>query len=132
MTPSYQRTTDSTQIEWSCDECRTPVLNGDGAVWLPIADLRRASDEAGTHPAARTTMTIADIVALPDGPHWVISHGACSAPESPWDGSYWIDVDRIRTERDLLWWTRHLYGKQWFPETDWDSVISRGISTRDA
>lgn len=131
MTEAYQRTPDTTQIEWVCEVCHFPIATFGGAIWLPVEEVREASRSARYAEPRSTDGTMAEtlqqILDGPNGPTWRITHWSCSAPDDIADGSYYIEVDRIGDLESLMRWTVHLMDKPWLHETDWSCVISRVV-----
>jgi hypothetical protein len=44
---------------------------------------------------------------------------------------YWIDLDRIKTQRDLLEWVHHLSGKAWVTNRHIRQFIARVFKYRE-
>lgn len=58
---------------------------------------------------------------------WLAWHGNCDpAPRS--SSWYFIEVERIRTTADLLWWTAHLLEKGWIQSTNWGDIIRQHVN----
>ena len=118
--------TTSTRITWTCQHCRKPIKDGTG--WITI-ERSEAWQHARDVKAWRDSLedprfiTGTKLDALPDKPRWNITHSTCDEVEDV--TGYTIDIDRIRTERDLLSWSAHLLGKTWIQHTDWHRVIRK-------
>lgn len=115
---SYQRRGQQAAIQWTCDVCTYPIEDSRGAVWLSWEDLNRSLPDR-RQPRVRTAI---DVMSAPDGPRWRITHDSCVHP-TDLEGGYWIAVEELRTDRDLLSWTAHLMEKNWLYETNWDQVL---------
>lgn len=126
-------------IAWICQHCREPIA--DGAGWITICqrqvwqrrDAVRAWRENGRkadeeHQGGRIGRLIsaADLEAFPDPILWEITHKDCD-PNPDRASDYWIAIERIRTEADVLSWSAHLFGKRWFQDTAWDRIIRKAI-----
>ena len=110
-----------------CGECRRVVADGDGYLCVRFGDIRRYWSEKAeweeAHPGSMHRL--AEILTMPDEITWRVYHVRCD----PLDGldSYQIDVERIRTWRQLARWTSDLMAKNWLAHSDWDHLL-RGIA----
>lgn len=93
-----------------------PIADGDGYLCAEWTLIRYAQKEMGSGSS---------ILGAP----WRSVHSACDS-QLP-DASYAIEVGRIRTAEQALWWTLHLMGKEWFEATDWEtSIESSGLTSK--
>ena len=120
--------TTSTRITWTCKHCRKPIKDGTG--WITIAQSavwQWQRDEKAWRESREDPhwLTGKDLDARPDEPRWNVVHSKCDAEDTGTD--YTINIERIRTERDLLSWSAHLLGKTWIQHTDWHRVIRKAI-----
>lgn len=115
------------EIEAICEECRTPIANGEGSAWVDGIAARatvRAGREARQARAARDVqadrhtpnddglppaLPLGEDVQRPGPARWRVQHYTC-APQSQ-AGVYDIAVVNLRTWRDLVTWTAHLAGR---------------------
>lgn len=110
-------------IVWRCDACHDTIGDGEGYLTVDMHAARRATvgmiqwdaDHRGR------IMSASQIAGRPGPARWRCYHDTCAVPPSI--GAYCIDVDEARTCRSLLRWTAHLSPKNWYPGTDWVSVI---------
>lgn len=111
------------RLEWECERCGFPIADGAGAVRIDLAEVRDA--EAAGEPV----MTSWDDIIQQDyfyPAQWMARHIACDDIDGPF---YAIDVERIRTPEQMLWWTAHLMEKRWLTFTNWRGIIRhRGVS----
>jgi hypothetical protein len=63
---------------------------------------------------------------LEDDIPWRAFHQSCDP--DPHAGTYWVDVESIRTWQDVLKWTLHLNEKAWVQHTNWDAILRRLIA----
>ena len=126
-------------ITWTCQHCHEPIADGKG--WITIdqrevwqrRDAVKAWREEGRkadeeHQPGRVGRLIhpADLKTFPDPIRWEVTHETCD-PNPDRGTDYWIGIERIRTEADLLSWSAHLFGKRWFQDTAWDRIIRKAI-----
>lgn len=139
--------TESKTITWTCQHCRKPIADGKG--WITICQRevwqRRHAVKAwekAQHEAAKerrdestgrigSLLYAADISGYPDPIRWERTHEACD-PNPDRSSDYWIAIERIRTEADVLSWSAHLFEKRWFQDTAWDRIIRKAIGNHDA
>ncbi|HEV8534861.1 MAG TPA: hypothetical protein VGR87_03960 [Candidatus Limnocylindria bacterium] len=96
-------------IQWRCGRCSEVIDDGDGYIVIAFSEIR-------AHLAMRT---------LPGARGWRVVHRRCD--RWPRDG-YEINVERIRTARDLADWTRHLAEKAWLARSNWTELSRRAAS----
>lgn len=119
------------QIEYRCGVCREPVDDGEGSIWVSMAEVHRSKEEAEREIVERRTTPTAEYVAsrlvsvadLPEDTRarWRVTHNACS--EGDGTGEYWFDVGRARTWHELVDWSAHLLEKDWLVHTRWDGFL---------
>lgn len=132
----------SKRIVWTCQHCHGPIADGSG--WITICQRevwqRRQAVKAwekAQHEAAKESrdestgrigrlLCAADIMGYPDPVRWERTHEACD-PNPDRGSDYWIAIERIRTEADVLSWSAHLFEKRWFQDTAWDRIIRAAI-----
>lgn len=125
MQEGYQPARTDSQIEWICDVCKKPIDNILGGVWITHPDIREASRRS-TSPEG--PMSIIEILALPDGPKWHVTHDSgCTIYKETQPGAYWLPIESLRSHTAVLKWTGHLLGKNWLAETNWDDIIERAV-----
>lgn len=121
------------ELDWLCLQCKRPIADGEGDLLIRSSDLRafrRGQAELASKGTAFTVdgaeelrvVSVQDMVDAPDAAGWLPLHHGCDS--TPDDCYYSIPVGGISTVLEVLEWTRHLLGKNWLQETDWDSVIS--------
>lgn len=91
---------DLTRIEWTCTTCGFPIADGTGCINIPFVEL-------SAHKPGRELV-------------WRTQHDKCL----PTSSVYGIDVETLRTHRDVLRWTHHLMSKNWFVDSTWAGVLS--------
>lgn len=115
-----------TELIAICDICRRPVADRMGYLYIDLIEVREYEDAArrwrAEHPGP---VAATDILDSPVRPCWRVCHGDCDTDDSVSD--YAIEVERIRSWRDLCWWTAHLFDKNWFSLTDWGHLM-RGVA----
>lgn len=119
--------TTSRRIEWRCNECRRPVADGEG--WITI-DMRevKAREAAYAEWEARhpgPVVNLRELLELPDEVQWQVFHRECDPNIDA--TAYWFDIERCRTEAQLLDWCSHLLEKQWLSATAWDDFLRRAL-----
>lgn len=87
-------------IEYLCDECKSPISNGEGLLYVPDSSRDR----------------------------WCIVHDSCDP--TPDDHVYEIPVERIREDVEAIDWTYHLLEKNWFASTGWRGVLLTVLGDR--
>lgn len=115
-------------IAWTCQHCHEPIADGKGWITIERSDAYQHAREVKEWRASLESphcITGAELRDLPDKPRWNITHSTCDEVEDV--TGYTIDIERIRTERDLLSWTVHLMDKKWLSDTDWPRVIRKAI-----
>ena len=110
-------------LVWNCDVCGKPVADGKGYICVDVsaADAFRAAYEEWK-AAHRRLINLTELMAMPSAAPWHVYHKRCD-PQMVSANDYWFDVERVRTDRDLLGWTAHLFGKDWFRDTNWDVLL---------
>lgn len=115
-----------TELIAICDNCRRPVGDGGGFLSIDLMDVRTyqraASQWRIDHPGP---VPAGDIFDSPVRPCWRVEHDECNTADGA--SAYTIEVERVRTWRDLTWWTAHLFDKNWFAATDWGHLM-RGVA----
>jgi predicted GIY-YIG superfamily endonuclease len=110
-----------------CDTCHEPVDDGLGFLEVRYDDIDRHSRAWDEFYKELRPLSECPTV---QRAHWLVHHdnGWCSPNHG--GGSYWIDVERIRTREALIAWTAHLLGKQWLADTDWYQVLRSHVPDR--
>lgn len=112
------------ELEFICDTCGFRVADGDGSIRMSFGDLheyrRAVEDWERRKRGPEGTVSLADLLDHPDPAPWLIQHTVCRPKGA--DG-YEIDVEQVRTWRDLVKWTSHLLEKNWLQSTNWAAVI---------
>ncbi|WP_143094195.1 hypothetical protein [Streptacidiphilus jiangxiensis] len=112
-----------------CDACKQAVGDGDGNLWLDMAEVEQATVNKRAWEQLETDHSSPGFVKVsfsahlshPEPARWQVHHSACDpAPDA---NAYAIEVHRCRSWADLVLWTAHLMGKGWFPHTDWDELL---------
>ncbi len=109
-------------FEWSCQSCKEPIADGEGFFELftwKVREYREAVKAWETEHPGRSH-SLAELLSLPDVPHWRILHFKCNPTE---EEGYWFAIERMRTPEQMLSWTAHLMDKHWFRDTNWSQVI---------
>lgn len=122
----------SVELEFICDLCGRPVENGCGSLYVSFGELHAhrhamADWKSANEPGA--ALNIVAMLHLPGPAPWRIHHDTCR-PAEVGDG-YHIDIERVRTWRDLVRWTAHLMEKNWLPDTDWRVLLGNAADARD-
>lgn len=121
----------SVELDFICDVCGHPVEDGHGSLYLRFAQLNETrnarADWEATNPPGQA-LSLSSILMSPGLAPWLIHHDACRPNEA--DG-YHIDVERVRSWRDLVRWTAHLMDKNWLPDTDWRVLLGNAAYARD-
>lgn len=119
-------------IVWICAECGEPIENESGYIELPNSERRRYKIEQAeweaTHPRHNEPFAVysgGDLLSMPDDCKWHAIHRACDP--DPDGGGYWFDIERARTQLQVLDWTLHLMEKSWIDETNWTEFVRRNI-----
>ena len=115
-----------TELIAICDTCHRPIADHTGYLYIDLGEVREYQRAAREWRTAHSSVApVSDVLNNPVRPCWRVRHGACDTAKEP--STYAIGVDRIRSWRDLTWWTAHLFDKRWFPATDWGSLM-RGVA----
>ena len=109
-----------TDITLLCDACRQPVLE-DGYLCVKLQDVRMgdsllAEVNVAMHPAPRISMPAP----------WAAYHSGCD-PRGR-EADHRIDIDAVRSVRDLLAATLDLLGQDWVGGTDWRAFCRRTLA----
>jgi predicted GIY-YIG superfamily endonuclease len=132
-----------------CEGCRGLIKGEAGAIHVDMSEVRvweTGKAEYDRKVAAlyinpdgtRNRIAAIPLSLLMDRPpraRWRVHCDACN-PHGDGDswcgGCYWFSVDRCRTWPQLVDWTAHLAGKQWFEATNWpDFIRSIAHGSRD-
>lgn len=107
------------RLEWECERCGFPIADGVGAVRIDLVEVREAESlESDWRNAVDPSLRYPAV--------WLARHVACDDIDGPF---YAIDVERIRTHAQLIWWTAHLMDKPWLTVTNWRGILrDRGVS----
>ena len=90
-----------TQIVWKCEACGTPIFGDTGYL-------------GARHEEINSWGPI----------HWAAMHDRCLLD----DYQYSVDLYQLRTPAQVLSWTAHLAGKNWYERSDWhDLMAAHGI-----
>lgn len=116
-----KRTTPDPRVEFSCVECGELVGDGQGYVQVD-SHFAHAMFRAFGHvdqlvaQNLEATREVQELAALGCHANWQAFHLKCDPDiDSP---HYWIAVDRLRTNKDLLDTEDHIGGKVWGAFTD--------------
>ncbi|MEU8199407.1 hypothetical protein AB0C10_37045 [Microbispora amethystogenes] len=107
-----------------CDACRKPIGDGDGFLYVDLAQVR--AYRAGEAFPAAPVLSIESLMGRPVRPTWHAHHTAC-APDNGGD-AYDVPVAQVRTWPRLATTTARLMSKNWFSFTDWDAVLEGAAS----
>ena len=118
-------------ITYTCHVCGFPIGGDTGILYCPWTEINAAHshdvDEI-RHP--RGAITLGELMAL-DIPSatWRTRHVTCEegVDENVRFG-YEIDTDKVCTAEGILEWTVHLFSKNWFASTNWDSFLRGALS----
>ncbi|MFI2663240.1 hypothetical protein [Micromonospora carbonacea] len=121
-----QRAISPEVVDWTCDTCRQPIVGG-GAIHIDLRQVReteRRIDEwnRGEGRPGLARVSVVQMLLAPRREHWRVDCNACCHSCVT---CYTIDLTRCQTLRDLVGWTAHLYGKNWFNATDWVYFMQR-------
>lgn len=108
-TPSTSNKVESPPIVWLCDVCG-------GA----IRDIS-TNEEFGYIQVRRPVGKPRGIVEW-----WEVLHRRCDPNVD--SGHYWIDTSRVRTERQMDDWEKHLSSKRWINNTDWMDFMDHALA----
>lgn len=108
-------------IAWRCNECGNLIADGDGYVEVNdrkarVVRLKWKSLDGGG---------VIGGLDLPELVEWQSTHAVCDP--NPGNGNYHFSAERIKTVKQALRWTLHLYEKDWAHYTDWDRFIYRNV-----
>lgn len=120
-------------FQYECVKCGKEIVDRTGSIYVDPgqANARRIqqAEVAMSEPMALDMSQLAAQQAR-QVPHaiWRPYHDKC------WGGtfSYEIEVHRLRTFEQFASWTAHLWGKKWFPFTDWDTFTRTYLKPADA
>lgn len=124
-----------TELEFLCDACGRPVEDGHGSLYVLFSELHKRRNAMSAWKAAsepgtpRPAVSLVEALQLPSPAPWHIHHDRCR-PRHEGDG-YHIDVERIRSWRDLVRWTAHLMEKNWLGDTNWQVLLGNAADGRD-
>ncbi len=113
---------------WRCDRCGRPIADGHGYIefvdpeggypkWTlardyGAEDADRLWEAKHALPSGGVTFRADDVPETPIRADVVAYHKRCDP--HPDQDSYWFEVERARTARDVLDWIVHLTEKIWF------------------
>ncbi|MBT2415093.1 hypothetical protein J7I94_31905 [Streptomyces sp. ISL-12] len=108
---------------------KQPIADGEGRLWVDMSEVERATvnerawEQLEADQPERGVLTFSgeSLQSYPDPARWRVHHYSCDSALDA--NSYAIEVHRCRSWADLVWWTAHLMGKVWLPQTDWDEVL---------
>lgn len=112
-----------TDLAAICERCREAIGDGAGYLCVRYEDINRCQREQAeweqVHPGDMHTGS--ELMTYPDGITWRAYHARCD----PWPekGAYQIDVEQVRSWRQLVSWTSHLMAKNWLADSDWDELL---------
>lgn len=89
-----------TRLSWVCDTCGFPIADGQGVLCVPFLEINNPPDMGG---------------------RWRAQHTSCANREHV--DYYGIDIESVSDALGLVWWSAHLIGKNWLPETNWEQVL---------
>lgn len=120
---------DRNTLVWECEVCGEPIEDGAGYLTVSYADMA-AYDKAHQEfrdrhrtPGGWVVYSGTDLADFPNEVSWRVLHAACDPKPDSYD--YWIGVERVRSQSDVLSWTAHLLGKNWLPITGWDAIVRK-------
>jgi hypothetical protein len=116
---------------WLCDQCRRPLdpVANDGSIYISYReweDFRQADATWSRSHRSEDGILFSNLRDLVTAPtfHWHVEHDRCDQEPGRAD-LYWIEVGRVDSWAKVADWSAHLHGKQWFADTDWDSLLYR-------
>ncbi|MDR6174295.1 hypothetical protein QE364_000792 [Nocardioides zeae] len=107
----------TTQITWTCAECKNPIRDHQGNVG---ADAHAAGDYLSAAAEAPSGGTAAALMAGPRPTRWEAYHHDCIEEDTR---RYEVGVQNLRTYQQLAAATGHLMEKAWFAGTDWKRIL---------
>jgi hypothetical protein len=118
------------ELDLMCDTCGRPVENGDGALYVRLADIRDYQWARKEWESTRSVDGLLDmptLLMMPRSIPWLIHHNACASSD---EDVYDICVEQVRTWRDLVKWTSHLMSKNWLASTTWGALLGDAAEGR--
>jgi hypothetical protein len=124
-------------ISHVCDRCKRPVADRKadyGYVFVLNEDVR-AAQESARADAERIRLlretsqggiiSFRDLCgdAEPLQAKWQTLHADCDEAQEP--GAYWIGIERISDQKQVISWCAHFVHKQWVPLTNWAETLRR-------
>lgn len=110
-------------IKWICDVCTQLIADGEGYVHTNLGDAVKARQfDLGQDRTVLRIVTFDDLAKMPRRSRWRTHHEKC-LPFLGDSNDYWMDVERLRTWRQIAHWSAHLSGKNWFAYTDWTGLV---------
>lgn len=117
-----------TQLKWTCDICHAEIQDGKGAVCITLPEIgeARAKREAwdrehGVSLGSATTFSASSLTRRPPEAAWRRVHFAC---EDDTDlVTHDINVEQLRTYRQVVSATITLMEKSWFSPYAWRAVL---------
>jgi hypothetical protein len=108
-----------------CQTCRKPIDDEeDGGslrvIHAAVAQYKRDEQRRQMRNLGQA-VDLHELLLGPDPANWLAYHDRCD-PGAGID-AYHICAERLRTWRDLAFWTAHLMGKNWLALTDWDELL---------
>ena len=85
---------------------------------LKLASPARPSTNGRAQHPPWTPLNLTELNTIPGPARWHVYHRRCD-PQTASQNDYWFDIERARTDRDLLAWTAHLLDKDWLRDTNW-------------
>jgi hypothetical protein len=117
----------ASRLLWHCDICRETVEDGNGWVTIDLTDVRRAERAQAswddTHPGSMFGSDISDISDLPDDVPWHVYHESCDPNVAEEHLVYSLDINRIRSAAQVVFWQLHLSEKPWIGVTTWNEFV---------
>ncbi len=110
-------------LTFRCDGCREPIKGG--YLKLNGADLdarQAAKREWVAIYGGQPSVSISDLTMHPKPVRWRFWHEGCD-PDPDGRAAYTIDLQRLRTMTDVVWWTAHLLRKSWLGDTAWGDLL---------
>lgn len=113
-------------IAWACDKCHRPIEDGAGSLTLSRSSLGRVEAAwAESKLEIGGLVSLGELLSLPDPAPWLAFHSRCDPDPHCDDCAYHIEIARLRTHQQILWWTAHLMGKTWIERTNWRDLLER-------
>jgi hypothetical protein len=119
------------EILVKCGVCGREVDDGTGHVGISVASVNAYQEKVkayeAEHPDGFSTFESL-VLDYPSTPRWKAHHGDCVEDDHC---GYALQVDELRTWKDVAKWTGHVMEKTWCAHTDWLDMISSAASGND-